>query len=112
MDGRALWQRQDTQQGILWVCSFAIDTVPHKNIGYTHYVFFYSSHSPIGGKVWLMVLQTTARGVFAVVFATALCTGHDPASKVYNQSSMREHTGKDYIFMPEHSPKSRKKKVR
>ena len=37
-----------------------------------------------------MVFQTIARGVFAVSFATALCTGHDPASKVYNQLSMRE----------------------
>ncbi len=26
-------------------------------------------------------------GFFAVAFATALCTGHDPVSKVYNQSS-------------------------
>ena len=30
-------------------------------------------------------------GLFAVAFATALCTGHDPAGKVYDQSSMRGH---------------------
>jgi len=30
-------------------------------------------------------------GLFAIAFATAICSGHDPATRVFDQSQMRQH---------------------